>query len=69
MKLKFLDLKKGYEELKPEIDSAIMRILDSGQFILGEELLAFEQERADFCGTKYSVGAATELNDLILGVR
>jgi dTDP-4-amino-4,6-dideoxygalactose transaminase len=45
-----LDLKTQYRSIKPEIDAAIARVLDSGQFVLGSEVAAFEQEFAAYCG-------------------
>ena len=52
----FLDLKPAYAELKPELDAAYARVMDSGWFVLGKEVEAFEQEYAAFCGTRYCVG-------------
>ena len=37
----FLDLRAGYLELKPEIDAAVARVLDSGWYVLGPEVDAF----------------------------
>ena len=45
-----LDLKAQYQRIKPEIDAAIARVLDSGQFVLGAEVAGFEQEFARYCG-------------------
>ena len=46
----FLDLKAQYQSIKPEIDAAIARVLDTSQFVLGSEVAAFEQEFATYCG-------------------
>jgi dTDP-4-amino-4,6-dideoxygalactose transaminase len=46
----FLDLKSQYRSIKGEIDAAVMRILESGQFVLGEDVMAFEKEFAVYCG-------------------
>src|ERR1035441_7802035 len=46
----YLDLKAQYQSIKPEIDAAIARVLDSGQFVLGSEVAVFEQEFATYCG-------------------
>ena len=46
MAIPFLDLKAGYVELKDQMDAAIARVLDSGYYILGPEVEAFEQEFA-----------------------
>lgn len=49
MKIPFLDLGASYRELKPEIDTAVTRVLDSGWYILGPEVEAFEAEWAEYC--------------------
>ena len=51
VKVPYLDLKAQYQRIKPEIDAAIARVLDSCQFVLGPEVAAFEQEFAEYCGT------------------
>lgn len=68
MKIPFLDLKAGYFEIQDEIDSAIRRVLNSGWYVLGEEVNAFEQEYADYCEAKYCVGLANGLDALHLGL-
>src|SRR5579864_7622247 len=49
-KVPYLDLKAQYRSIKPQIDAAIARVLDSCQFVLGPEVAAFEQEFAPYCG-------------------
>ena len=68
MNIPFLDLKAGYLELQPEIDTAIKRVLDSGWYILGEEVDAFEQEYATYCEAKHCVGVANGLDALHLAL-
>lgn len=51
IKVPYLDLKAQYRSIKPEIDAAIARVLESGQFVLGAEVAGFEQEFAANCGT------------------
>ena len=46
MKVPYLDLKAQYHSIKPEIDAAISRVLESCQFVLGPEVAGFEQEFA-----------------------
>jgi len=46
----FLDLKAQYQSIKPEIDAAIARVLDTSQFVLGSEVVGFEREFAAYCG-------------------
>ncbi len=51
IKVPYLDLKAQYRSIKPEIDEAIARVLESCQFVLGPEVEAFENEFAEYCGT------------------
>lgn len=62
----FLDLKAAYSELKSDIDAAYFRVMDSGRWILGPELEAFENEFAQYCGTKYCAGVASGLDALTI---
>jgi dTDP-4-amino-4,6-dideoxygalactose transaminase len=55
VKVPFLDLRAQYHSIKPEIDAAISRILESSQFVLGEEVAAFEREFAAYCGASHGV--------------
>jgi dTDP-4-amino-4,6-dideoxygalactose transaminase len=64
--IKFLDLKKVNDAHGAEISTAIQRVLDSGWYLLGEEVSSFEREFADYCGAKHSIGVANGLDALIL---
>ena len=68
MNVPFLDLKAAYTELQPEIDAAIKRVLESGSYILGEEVDAFEREFAIYCEAMHCVGVANGLDALHLGL-
>src|ERR1051325_6204225 len=50
IKVPYLDLKAQYRSIKPEIDAAIARVLDSCQFVLGAEVESFERDFAAYCG-------------------
>ena len=65
----FLDLKAPHVELRAEIDTAIARVLDSGWYILGPEVEAFESEFADFCQAGHAIGVANGLDALHLALR
>lgn len=65
----FLDLGAAYREIKSEIDTAVQRVLDSGWYILGPEVEAFEAEWAAYCGAAHAVGLANGLDALILALR
>jgi len=62
----FLDLRKAYEELQPEMDAAMRRVMESGWYVLGPEVEAFENEFSEFCGTKYCIGVGNGLDALKL---
>jgi dTDP-4-amino-4,6-dideoxygalactose transaminase len=65
----FLDMKAVYAELKPELDAAYFRVMESGWFVLGREVEAFEAEYAAFCGTAHCVGLGNGLEALELVLR
>ncbi len=65
----FLDMKAVYAELKPELDAAFVRVMESGWFVLGREVEAFEAEYAAFCGTQFCVGVGNGLEALELVLR
>ena len=69
MNVPFLELKPTYLELKEEFDAAYNRVMDSGWYLLGAELTAFESEFAAYCETKFCVGVANGLDALHLIVR
>jgi dTDP-4-amino-4,6-dideoxygalactose transaminase len=68
MRVNFLDIKAAYLELQSEIDAAMQRVLHSGWYILGEEVEAFEQEYATYCGAAHCVGVANGLDALHLAL-
>lgn len=65
----FLDLKETYLELKAELTDAFQRVLDSGWYIHGQELIAFESEFADYCNVKHCIGVGNGLDALHLILR
>lgn len=64
-----LDLYREYLTLKPEIDSAIARVIESGSFVMGHELAAFEDEFAAYCGATHAVGVGSGTAALFLALR
>ena len=69
MDVPFLDVSESYFELKEKLDAAYQRVMNSGWYILGEEVTAFEREFAEYCGTKHCVGVANGLEALELILR
>jgi dTDP-3-amino-3,4,6-trideoxy-alpha-D-glucose transaminase len=64
----FLDARAGYLADRGELDAAYARVMDSGRWILGPELAAFEAEFAAYCGTTDAVGVANGLDALHLAL-
>ena len=69
MKVPFLELKPGYDELRTEFDAAYHRVMDSGWYLLGKELEQFEAEFAAYCEVDYCVGLGNGLEALHLILR
>lgn len=65
----FLDLKQINAVYREELVAAATRVIDSGWYIQGEEVKAFEQSFADYCGAKHCIGVANGLDALILVLR
>jgi dTDP-4-amino-4,6-dideoxygalactose transaminase len=68
MPVPFVDLKAQYAALKPEIDRAIQTVVDRCDFILGNDVSAFEEEFARFCNVGYAVGVANGTDALRIGL-
>lgn len=66
MNITYLDLKAPYLELKEEIDSSYQRVMDSGWYILGNEVENFETEFGNYCNAKHCIGVANGLEALYL---
>lgn len=67
-KIPFVDLQAQYFGIKEEIDAAIARVLESGQFVLGKEVAAFEEEFAAYCRTKFAIGVNSGTSALHLAL-
>jgi len=68
MNVPLLDLAEQNRELRPEIEAALGRVLDTNAFILGGEVKALEEELASYCGTKYAIGCASGSDALLLAL-
>jgi hypothetical protein len=66
MSVPFLELKVFHSDLKLELDNAFHRVLDSGWFVMGPELEAFEAEFAQYCEVEHCVGVGNGLEALHL---
>lgn len=69
MNVSFLDLKKLNNQYADELKIASARVIDSGWYIMGNELKTFETNFADYCETQYAIGVANGLDALVLVLR
>ncbi len=69
VRVPFLDLGAARLELDGELEAAVGRVLESGWYLLGEELEGFEREFAAYCGTRHCVGVASGLSAIELALR
>ena len=63
------DLTRQYQSLKTELDSAVIRVLESGQFVLGPQVEVFENNAAKFLGVRHAIGVANGTDALLLSLR
>lgn len=64
--INFLDLKNVNSRYQQELKDACSRVIDSGWYIMGNELSQFENEFSNYCGVKHVLGVANGLDALIL---
>ncbi|WP_017302733.1 DegT/DnrJ/EryC1/StrS family aminotransferase [Spirulina subsalsa] len=69
IKIPVLDLKPQYEQIKDEVQAAINRVLESGQFIMGPDVKLFEEEVAAYLGVKHAIGVNSGTDALVIGLR
>jgi UDP-2-acetamido-2-deoxy-ribo-hexuluronate aminotransferase len=67
--MQFIDLKQQYQLLKPTIDTAIQRVLDHGNYIMGPEIPALEAALADYVGVKHCITVASGTDSLEIALR
>lgn len=68
MNIPLVDLTRQYKQIKYEIDNKIQDVLESGIFILGENVRLFEKEFARFCDVKYGIAVASGSDALTLSI-
>ncbi len=68
MKVPLLDLAEQNQTLRPEIEAALGRVLDTNGFILGAEVAALEKELAEYCGARHAIACASGTDALLLAL-
>ena len=69
MGVPFFDITRQNKPLEKELKQALNQVVDSGRYILGEQVTKFEEEFAAYCGTKYAVGVASGTDALELALK
>jgi len=69
MKVPFLDLTRQYQSIRTEIEPAVLGVLNSGSWILGEEVEAFEREMADYLRVEMAITVASGTDALWLALK
>ena len=68
MTIPLVDLKAQYRSIKSEVDRAIARVLESSQFVLGDEVAAFERQFAAYCSTREAIAVNSGTSALHLAL-
>ncbi|MFD0987454.1 DegT/DnrJ/EryC1/StrS family aminotransferase [Methyloligella solikamskensis] len=64
--LAFIDLAAQQERIRPQVEAALMRVLDHGKYIMGPEITELEEDLATFCGAKYTVACGSGTDALLM---
>lgn len=68
MKIPLLDIKAQLERLEPKISEAVIEVIKSGQYILGEKTKVFEEAIAEFVGVKHAIGVSSGTDALLIAM-
>jgi len=68
MNVPFIDFSGQYKAIKDQIDCGLKSVFEKGNFILGEEVKAFEVQFAEYCETKYAIGVNSGTDALYLAL-
>lgn len=66
--IRFIDLARQYNQLKPQVDAAIARVLDHGQYIMGPEIGQLEARLSDYVGVEHCIGVASGTEALLIAL-
>lgn len=67
--IKFVDLAGEYRNIKKEINQSVQKVLNSGVYVLGQEVENFENKFASYIGTKYAIGVSSGTDALTLAIK
>lgn len=69
MAVPYVDIVAQHAAIKNELMAAVGKVLDAGQFILGEQVAEFEERFAELCGARYAIGVNSGTDALIFGLK
>lgn len=69
LKVPFLDLALQYHSIQEELETAALRTLRSGRYIMGDEVVEFERKFAEYTGSRYAIGVASGTDAIQLALR
>ena len=69
LKVPFLDLALQYHSIQEELETAALRTLRSGRYIMGDEVVEFERKVAEYTGSRYAIGVASGTDAIHLSLR
>jgi len=64
--IQFIDLKTQQQRIRSQIETAIMKVLDHGSYVMGPEIELLEEKLAEFCGVKYAISCSNGTDALVL---
>jgi dTDP-4-amino-4,6-dideoxygalactose transaminase len=69
MRIALVDVVRQFRTIEAEVRRALERVLENGDYVMGEDVAAFEQEFAQFCGASHAVAVSSGTDALVLALR
>ncbi len=69
MSVPFVDLRRQYRSLEKQINAAVLDVLDSSKYMLGDYVRAFEQQMETYCGVRHAIGVNSGTDALLLALK
>ncbi|MCM1185644.1 MAG: DegT/DnrJ/EryC1/StrS family aminotransferase [Lachnoclostridium sp.] len=68
-RIPLMNVSRQYKSLKPELDKAVLQVLESGNYISGDNVKSFEEEFSKYIGVRYGVGVGNGTDALVIALR
>ncbi len=69
MQVPLLDLRRQYNAIKTEVDAATLKVLENASYIMGENVVAFEHEFADYIGVRHAISVGNGTDALVITLK